>query len=219
MRENLRGVSKKLRIGIMPNKPKAPARQKDRSHTEALLLNAAAKIFSEVGYESATTRMIAQEAGINISLINRYFDGKYGLLLAVVVSKAKKDRNTPIYPMEATFLAEIKHYGAFIVGKYFEELDLFRICLGQFLVDREFLKKFREIFSRPCIDPEFKRRLVELSKKDKIQLNTSLEKLNEDLEIQMFGLTINSILNGTSEKDALAALDEFIKNYLSGAMK
>lgn len=64
---------------------KAPiAKTKDRANTEARLIEAAEKIFSQVGFEGATTRMIAQEAGTNLSLINRYFDGKYGLLIALV---------------------------------------------------------------------------------------------------------------------------------------
>lgn len=197
-----------------------PVRQKGRAQTEALLLEAAEKIFSEVGYESATTRMIAQEAGINISLINRYFDGKYGLLFAVVLTKTKHNKNTPDYPMEANLLDEFTRYGEYLVHKYYEDLCLFRICVGQFLVDTTFLEKFREVVSSPEIDQELKGRLEVLAKKDKIKLASTPEKMVFDLETYVFGLTIlDAIIHGKSEKEANASCREFIRNYIEGAKK
>ncbi len=48
------------------------------------LLEAAADIFGRHGYDAATTRMIAGEAGVNIAAIPYYFQGKEGLYLAVI---------------------------------------------------------------------------------------------------------------------------------------
>ncbi len=48
------------------------------------LLEAAFDIFGKHGYESATTRMIAGEAGVNIAAIPYYFGGKEGLYRAVI---------------------------------------------------------------------------------------------------------------------------------------
>lgn len=52
--------------------------------TERSLLTAGAKLFSQKGYENTRTLEIAKEAGVNESLITRYFGGKEGLLLAVL---------------------------------------------------------------------------------------------------------------------------------------
>lgn len=198
---------------------KKPVRQKDRAQTEALLLNAAEKIFSQVGYECATTRMIAQEAGINISLINRYFEGKYGLLFAVVLTKTKESRNTPDYPVRATFLDEITAYGEFIIARYFDDLNLFRICVGQFLVDTTFLKKFKEVVSNPDIDPEAKSRLEGLVKKEKLKLASPISKIVEDMEVQIFSLCIlNGVIHGQTQKEILKSFREFIRNYVQGAI-
>src|SRR5205823_6496310 len=49
----------------------------------AKLLKAALDIFSKEGYDAATTRAIAKKAGVNESLIHRYFKSKLGLFLAL----------------------------------------------------------------------------------------------------------------------------------------
>lgn len=48
------------------------------------LLEAAMDIFGRDGYEAATTRNIAREAGVNIAAIPYYFSGKEGLYRAVI---------------------------------------------------------------------------------------------------------------------------------------
>ncbi|MEL7396924.1 MAG: TetR family transcriptional regulator [Pseudomonadota bacterium] len=52
--------------------------------TERILL-AAQRVFHEKGYDGATTREIADEAGINLTLINRYFGSKLGLFEKAVL--------------------------------------------------------------------------------------------------------------------------------------
>ena len=50
------------------------------------LIEAGLKIYSEVGYEKASTRLLAAEAGVNIAAIPYYFGSKEGLYLAVMDS-------------------------------------------------------------------------------------------------------------------------------------
>lgn len=57
-------------------KPSAAARDK--------LLQAAIKIFGQYGFEGASTRQLAREAGVNISAIPYYFTSKEGLYEAVI---------------------------------------------------------------------------------------------------------------------------------------
>ncbi len=52
----------------------------ERSKT--LLLQAAKKLFAKHGFEGATVRDIAREAGVNLSLVSYYFNGKEGLYRA-----------------------------------------------------------------------------------------------------------------------------------------
>jgi AcrR family transcriptional regulator len=60
-------------------------RPHDAGASRAALLEAARELFDEVGYERATTREIGARAGVDPSLIARYFDSKEGLFLAAIV--------------------------------------------------------------------------------------------------------------------------------------
>ena len=68
-------------------------RQRDRQATEDELVAAAAVAFAERGYEKATTRSIAEAAGCSEGLIQRYFNGKEGLLLAVLKQQGSESRD------------------------------------------------------------------------------------------------------------------------------
>jgi AcrR family transcriptional regulator len=54
----------------------------DDQHARSRLIRAALRLFAEKGYESATTRDIAEAAGANISAIRYYFGDKAGLYRA-----------------------------------------------------------------------------------------------------------------------------------------
>lgn len=47
------------------------------------ILDAAEKLFAELGFDGASTRLIAKEADVNMAMLNYYFGGKEGLFLAV----------------------------------------------------------------------------------------------------------------------------------------
>ncbi len=61
----------------------AMKKKRNQEDTRAKLLDAALDIFSKNGYDAATTRNIAKKAGVNESLIHRYFKSKLGLFLAL----------------------------------------------------------------------------------------------------------------------------------------
>ncbi|RNI27950.1 TetR/AcrR family transcriptional regulator [Rufibacter immobilis] len=67
--------------------------QKEKTDKKEHLLEVAERVFGELGYEGASTRVLAQEAGVNMAMLNYYFGSKDGLLKAVVerrVSSMKK---------------------------------------------------------------------------------------------------------------------------------
>lgn len=51
--------------------------------TREALLEAATRVFARVGYDAASSRMLADAAGVNQALISYHFGGKQGLYLAV----------------------------------------------------------------------------------------------------------------------------------------
>jgi AcrR family transcriptional regulator len=59
-------------------------RHYDAAASRQALLQAAAELFDERGYERATIREIGERAGVDPALIARYFGGKEGLYLAAL---------------------------------------------------------------------------------------------------------------------------------------
>jgi AcrR family transcriptional regulator len=58
--------------------------EKEKIDKKEHLLNVAERVFGELGYDGASTRLLAQEAGVNMAMLNYYFGSKDGLLKAVV---------------------------------------------------------------------------------------------------------------------------------------
>lgn len=58
--------------------------------TRASLIEAAAPLFAEVGFEATRTRDIADKASANVSAINYHFGSKMGLYQAVIKSQAEE---------------------------------------------------------------------------------------------------------------------------------
>jgi AcrR family transcriptional regulator len=58
---------------------RAPARKRDAEATRAAILEAAKGQFGRLGYDRASLRDIAADAGADVSLIKRYFGGKEAL--------------------------------------------------------------------------------------------------------------------------------------------
>jgi AcrR family transcriptional regulator len=66
-------------------------RRRDSSASRAALLDAAAELFAERGYDRTTVRDIAAQAGVNQALLFRYFGSK-DALFAAVVARAGRDK-------------------------------------------------------------------------------------------------------------------------------
>ena len=71
-------------------------KRRDATRTRQLLLDVAKKRFARDGYSATTVRDIADEAGVNVALISRYFTSKEGLFeacLATAVTDLRRDSN------------------------------------------------------------------------------------------------------------------------------
>lgn len=64
--------------------PRPPARRRDAARSRELLLRAAAELFTERGFDRTTTREIGERAGVDPTLIARYYGGKTQLYLAAM---------------------------------------------------------------------------------------------------------------------------------------
>jgi TetR/AcrR family transcriptional regulator, regulator of cefoperazone and chloramphenicol sensitivity len=71
--------------------PPAPLRAHPRGEdTRLRILRAALEVFATKGYEGASTRMLARQAGVNLPAIQYYFGSKQGLYEAVIDQIAEK---------------------------------------------------------------------------------------------------------------------------------
>jgi AcrR family transcriptional regulator len=112
-------------------------RKRDRAGKKQALLQAALRLFSSRGYEATTTREIAASAGCAEGLIHRYFNGKAGLLPALVEDLMSKDveyigfRLAQASTLEEEFLKLI----SWEIDLAWEKRDLFRVFIPRALVD------------------------------------------------------------------------------------
>ncbi|MDR6942416.1 TetR/AcrR family transcriptional regulator [Mucilaginibacter pocheonensis] len=66
---------------------------KDKIDKKDHILDVAEKVFSELGFDGASTRVISGEAGVNMAMLNYYFGSKEGLFLAVIERKITSFQN------------------------------------------------------------------------------------------------------------------------------
>ncbi|GLZ62594.1 MULTISPECIES: TetR/AcrR family transcriptional regulator [Micromonospora] len=72
----------------------AQRRRRDAAETRKLLLYAARQRFARDGYAATTVRDIADDAGVNVALISRYFTSKEGLFEACLRAAGDELRRT-----------------------------------------------------------------------------------------------------------------------------
>jgi len=66
---------------------------KDKIDKKDHILDVAEKVFSELGFDGASTRTISGEAGVNMAMLNYYFGSKDGLFVAVINRKITNFQN------------------------------------------------------------------------------------------------------------------------------
>lgn len=61
--------------------------EKNKEDKKDHIIDVAERVFAELGYEGASTRHLASEAGVNMAMINYYFGSKDGLMKAVLTRR------------------------------------------------------------------------------------------------------------------------------------
>jgi TetR/AcrR family transcriptional regulator, regulator of cefoperazone and chloramphenicol sensitivity len=142
-------------------------RKYDSGETKRRLFKAAINVFSKQGYDAATTREIAKQANVNLSLIPRYFENKLGLFFAIIKDFHQHLVSTPPYPPADTLQGELTQF--------------FRFRM-------EFAHKYKKLLrlsiSRAILDPKVRAELGALAKVGMPWLNSRLEKLRAEGKIR-----------------------------------
>lgn len=137
--------------------PLRPSRVRNRQATEEALIAAAGTAFAEIGYEGTTTKLIAERAGCSEALIQRYFNGKEGLLLAVL---GHEDTEYEIEFLRRPLCSDLAEEAREAFTHALEVMAIrsrkLRIVLSRVLID----PSFRPDFNRICIYREMKSEAV-----------------------------------------------------------
>lgn len=113
------------------------------------LIDAATRLFSERGFEGATTREIAQAAGMNEALIFRHFPHKEDLYAAILEEKAR-EAGTEGWVAELRASAErggdldvLRRLMSLIMRHGRQDPQFLRLMLHAALDHREMMREFR----------------------------------------------------------------------------
>ena len=124
-------------------------RKRNKAESQNRILKAGLSIFSEYGYDAATTKMIAARAGLNESLIQRYFKSKAGLLAAVNKLSAQAMLSQKPYPPQANPESEIFQFFKSRMELDEENLAFVRVVISRILIDEQLREELRQQMPPP----------------------------------------------------------------------
>ena len=112
-------------------------RTRNRPAREQALIAAGTRLFATKGYDATTTREIANEAGCAEGLIHRYFQGKEGLLFAIIRSRSSADSfDTPTAIRPASTLSEeVLQLVESEVDRMWQDREFFRVLMPRAFLD------------------------------------------------------------------------------------
>lgn len=200
---------------------------KDMEDTREKLIAAAKKVFAEKGYAGATVKEIADQAGVNISLISYHFNGKEGLLRACVEQFGRerlKDAQNIFTPPESVedVKAKLRLWAVLFLRCHVDdkavctilhrekacaEKALWEVFEGTFLKAFDGMVKFLEAgkkkgFIKKEVDPLIATSMIYGSL---IHVGTS-----QEIQEKLLGISI------ANEKFRHQIIDQFINTLLNG---
>ncbi|KHD88235.1 MAG: transcriptional regulator [Bdellovibrio sp. ArHS] len=189
-------------------------KKRDRSASEERLIQAGLETFAKHGFNGATTKMIAKKADVNESLIGRYFDGKEGLLVAIIEKFLEQMTHEALpYPPQKTLSEELELYVTYRMQQGCMHEDFARIVFSQALVDRKFKKKVRETIPL-TIDPKLLERVQLLIQDGRLKPGVDLTEVCEHIDSFLDGVFFfDHILHEESEEFLKKKAIRFVQVY------
>lgn len=192
-------------------------RTRNREASKQALLAAARGEFARVGYDAATTRVIADKAGLNEQLISRYFQGKEGLLTAVfeeLIDLQELESPYESQPLADSACAEIEQYFSLHHHRLLEIEVYLQIFLPRLILNPELNERFNPRLT-DRIAPILAQRLAHFQRLGQIRPEVDLHELS--LNIAGQSLVVSFLLRRLqviSEEQARAMLKNFA-SYLT----
>lgn len=203
-------------------KPKAPPRKRNKDASKRTLIKAAVALFSEMGFNKATTSAIAKKAKLNEQLITRYFGGKNGLLKAVFSDYIQLEENDKAYsnlPPSTTVKGEIENYLMCNHKQFIKSEKHLKIILPQLILDkniREELMAALTNYSSPILEA----RLTVLQKHDLIADHVNIKDLVLTISCHIFSMSfLIRLITNTPSKIIEKQLLDYAAYLIDGISK
>ena len=117
--------------------------ERDRDMTEEKLINAVGELIVGEGFESLGVRKVAEQAGVNKTLIYRYFESLDGLIYAYM-KKHDFWLNTPLeQPDVSDIKAYLKSFYRREIAEYRDNIALKRLKRWELSSDKDFVVEIR----------------------------------------------------------------------------
>jgi AcrR family transcriptional regulator len=136
------------------NLRRQPKQQRGKERVEKIL-TAAAAVFDEVGYEAATTHMIAAQAGTAIGSLYQFFPDKAAIFKAMELRHAERVeafwQQADIPTIVQLPLRQMIHLLVTAVAELFEQ-PVSRVVFVQFYLARQIFQSIDESMTQDAID-------------------------------------------------------------------
>jgi len=200
------------------SKPRPAPKRRDREESTQRILKAGIEVFSELGYDAATTKKVADRAGLNESLLHRYFESKAGLLLAIIQSFIESEDCEAPYPEGETLEQEIFHF----LRSRFENSEVkqtfLKIVISRMLVDPKIAEIARKR-AGACSAQVLKDRLLRFQQLGQVRADLKIEDMVEMISAQGFSVGfIGHVLFNRTRKESLRQLQIFAGTFARGAV-
>lgn len=189
--------------------------------TKKRLMTAGLEVFSTFGFDGATTKQISEAAGVNESLIARYFNGKQGLLDAMIVEYYKqKQRKTLDYPHGKTVKEELCNFISACVKDYGQSPRMLQIMIPRMIVDKHLRTIIKSNLQIP--NPRLHDALLGFQKKKIIDPSFDLKCLTDILLYFISGIINDKLgLNLATRpvEETITQAAEMIELYITNPKK
>jgi AcrR family transcriptional regulator len=194
-------------------------KKRNREESTRRILQAGLDVFSEVGYDVATTKMISRRAGLNESLIHRYFKSKSNLLVEVTHACFEALRNENPYPPAETPEEEIYRFLTNKLENDDRNHNFFRVIFSRILVDPEIRNSLRKRRGS-SLDLFFRERLTMFQKKGLIRSNVDIKELANSVLSQSLAMGfMERIFFDKTAESCKKQFRIFAKNITKGICK
>lgn len=160
----------------MDTEVKNEKRKYDSDDSRRRLVRAGIDVFSKAGYEAATTRQIAKAAGVNESLIHRYFNNKLGLFFTILKEFHQRLTGSLSYAPCATVKEELTEFFRFRMEFGRKQKKLFKLSMSQAILDTKVRDELGNLARNAT--PALVSRLEKLRADGKIRSDINIEQLS-----------------------------------------